>query len=145
MKRRLAKMKRILSVRDTQMKLSEHELAKAGHRYRMLEENAERIRKLQTATRIETAEQHADMLSAGMELFGRLMQAESNMAVSISEAREDLAGAERQNLAAKANFESTEKLFENQRKHASKTATFKANNQINLLYNNKNMETRNDD
>ena len=145
MKRRLAKMKRILSVRDTQMKLSEHELAMAGQRYRMLEENAERIRRLQSATRTGTEEQQADMLSAGMELFGRLMQAESNMAVSISEAKESLAGAERQNLAAKANFESTEKLFETQRKHASKAATFKTNNHNNILYNNKNMGIRDDE
>ena len=145
MKRRLQKMKRILSVRDTQMKLSEHELAIAGHRYRMLEENAERIRQLQSNTQSDDQEQHADMLSARMELFGRLMQAERRMAVSISEARENLAGAERQNLAARANFESTEKLFETQRKTARKRHVFKANNQINLLYNNKDMESRNED
>ena len=145
MNRRLQKMKRILSVRDTQMKLSEHELAIAGNRYRMLEENAQRIRQLQSNTQSDDQEQHADMLSARMELFGRLMQAERRMAVSISEARENLAGVERQNLAARANFESTEKLFETQRKHARKTHGLKANNQINLLYNSKNMENRNED
>ncbi|MEW4466472.1 hypothetical protein AB1K62_01395 [Parasphingorhabdus sp. JC815] len=135
MTRKVKGLQRILKVRDTQKKLKEMALTKAGNHCAALEHNVRRIRKLHTETLSDVVAVDADMLAARMELAGRLVVAEQSIEASIETARQDFAHAERQNLAARTTFESTEKLFQSNLRKARKAEIFKTDVQHNLLYN----------
>tara|TARA_R110000772_G_scaffold31902_10_gene78424 strand:+ start:446 stop:892 length:447 start_codon:yes stop_codon:yes gene_type:complete len=135
MKPKVKGLQRILKVRDTQKKLKEIALAKAGNHCVALEHNANRIRKLQTETLSDVEAINADMLSARMELSGRLVDAERSIEASIETARQDFAHAERQNFAARTTYESTEKLLHSNLRKARKAEIFKTDIRHNILYN----------
>lgn len=147
MKRKVKALTRILKVRDTQKKLKESALAKAGNHCATLEHNVSRIRSLQTDTLSDTEAISADMLSSRMELSGRLVDAERSIEASIETARQDFAHAERQSFAARATFESTEKLLHSNLRKARKVEIFKTDIRHNILYNigNNRKEDRRDD
>ena len=147
MKRKVKGLQRILKVRDTQKKLKELALAKAHNHCAVLEHNKSRIKKLHTETLSNVEAVDADMLSARMELSGRLVDAERSIEASIETARQDFAHAERQNLAARTTYESTEKLFHSSLKKARRAEIFKTDIRHNLLYNignNKRKDCRDD-
>ena len=127
MKPKVKGLQRILKVRDTQKKLKEIALAKAGNHCVALEHNANRIRKLQTETLSDVEAINADMLSARMELSGRLVDAERSIEASIETARQD--------FAARTTYESTEKLLHSNLRKARKAEMFKTDIRHNILYN----------
>jgi len=135
MTRKVKGLQRILKVRDTQKKLKEIALTKAGNHCAALEHNVSRIRKLHTETLSDVEAVDADMLSARMELSGRLVDAERSIEASIETARQDFAHAERQNIAARTTFESTEKLLHSNLRKARKAEVFKTDISNNILYN----------
>lgn len=135
MKRKIKALQRILKVRDTQKKLKESALAKAGNQCATLQHNVSRIRSLQTDTHSDTEAISADMLSSRMELLGRLVKAERSIEASMETARQDFALAERQSLAARTTFESTEKLLHSNLRKARKAEIFKTDIRHNILYN----------
>lgn len=135
MKRRMKGLQRILKVRDTQKKLKEAALQKAGNHVSALENSATRIKYLQTETLAQDRGGSASQLSAKMELAGRLINAECKMEVSIESARQEFAYAERQNLAARLTYDGTEKLLNSTVKRVRKAETFKGELDNNLLYN----------
>jgi hypothetical protein len=135
MKRRMKGLQRILKVRDTQKKLKEAALQKAGNHVSALEHSATRIKYLQTETLAQDRGGSASQLSAKMELAGRLMNAERKMEVSIESARQEFAYAERQNLAARSTYDGTEKLLNSTIKRVRKAEVFKGELDNNLLYN----------
>lgn len=128
-------LQRILKVRDTQKKLKESALAKVGKHCATLEHNADRIRKLHIDTQSDVEAINADMLSARMELSGRLVNAERSIEAAIETARQDFAHAERQNLAARTTYEGTEKLLHSNLRKARKAEIFKTDVRHNILYN----------
>lgn len=138
MKRRMKGLQRILKVRDTQKKLKETALQKASNHCSALQQSATRIKNLQTETLSHAEADSVDMLSAKMELVGRLADAERKMELSIETARQEFAYAERQNIAARASYEGTEKLLNSKRKVQRKAEISKAENEHNILYNNDN-------
>lgn len=147
MKRRMKGLQRILKVRDTQKKLKETALQKASNQCSALKHSATRIKNLQLETLTHAEADDVDMLSAKMELVGRLADAERKMEISIETARQEFAHAERQNIAARATYEGTEKLLESKRKKIRKLEIFKADVGHNILYNidnNKNNEQLDD-
>lgn len=135
MKRKVKGLQRILKVRDTQKKLKESALAKASNHCAALEHNANRIRNLQTDTLSGFKRIDVDMLSAQMELSGRLVDAERSIEASIETARQDFAHAERQNLAARTTYDGTEKLLKNNLQKARRAEVFKTDIRHNILYN----------
>lgn len=135
MKRKVKGLQRILKVRDTQKKLKEMALAKAGKHCATLEHNASRIRKLHIETLSDVEAVSADTLSARMELSGRLVDAERSIEASIETARQDFAHAERQNLAARTTYEGTEKLLQSNLRKARRAEMFKTDVRHNILYN----------
>ncbi|MEP3227119.1 MAG: hypothetical protein ABJO01_14165 [Parasphingorhabdus sp.] len=126
---------RILKIRDTQKRLKENALAKAGNHCAALEHNASRIRNLQTDVQAGVEAIPADMFAARMELTERLIDAEQTLSVSIETARQDFAHAERQNLAARTTYESTEKLLQSNLHKAQKAERYNADIRHNILYN----------
>ncbi|GAA0466936.1 hypothetical protein GCM10009096_04550 [Parasphingorhabdus litoris] len=147
MKRKVKGLQRILKVRDTQKKLKESALAKAGNQCAILEQNASRIRNLQNETLSGVEAIDADMLSARMELSERLVDAERSIEASMETARQDFAHAERQNLAARTTYEGTEKLLNSNLQKARKSENFKNDIRHNILYNignNKKKDRRDD-
>ncbi len=147
MKRRMKGLSRILKVRDTQKKLKETALQKASNHCSALQHSATRIKNLQLETLSHADADNVDMLSARMELAGRLADAERKMEISIETARQEFAHAERQNIAARASFEGTEKLLNSKRRKVRKLEVFKTDNENNILYNidnNKKTERHND-
>ncbi|GAB5486463.1 MAG: hypothetical protein Pars2KO_00330 [Parasphingorhabdus sp.] len=138
MKRRVKGLQRILKVRDTQKKMKETALQKASNQCFALEHSVTRIKNLQMETMSQSDADNVDMLSARMELIGRLTDAERKMEISIETARQEFARAERQNIAARAVYEGTEKLLNSKQKKMKKLETFKADNRYNLLYSNDN-------
>lgn len=135
MKRRMRGLQRILKVRDAQKRLKETALQKASNQCQALQHSATRIRNLQLETLSQAEADSVDMLSARMELVGRLVDAEQKMEISIESARQEFAHAERQNIAARASYEGTEKVLKSKRKKMEKLEVFKADNQHNILYN----------
>ncbi|WP_422344393.1 hypothetical protein [Parasphingorhabdus sp.] len=135
MKRKVKGLQRILKVRDTQRKLKESALAKAGNHCATLQHNADRIRVLQTDILSDVEAIGADMLSARMELSGRLVDAERSIEASMETARQEFADAERQNLAARTSYESTEKLLQSNLRKVRKSENFKTDIRHNILYN----------
>lgn len=135
MKRKVKGLQRILKVRDTQKKLKESALAKAGNHCVTLEHNATRIKNLQTETLSDVEAISVDMLSARMELSGRLVHAERSIEASIETARQVFAHAERQRLAARTTYEGTEKLLHSNLRKARRAETFKTDVRHNILYN----------
>ena len=135
MKRRVKGLQRILNVRDTQKKMKERALQQASNQCTALEHSATRIKNLQMETLSHSLADDVDMLSAKMELIGRLADAETKMEQSIETARQAFAHAERQNFAARAAYEGTEKLLKSKRKKLRKMEVFKADKRNNILYN----------
>jgi len=135
MKRRMKGLQRILKVRDTQKKLKETALQKASNQCSALKNSATRIKNLQFETLSHADAENANLLSAKMELVGRLVDAERKIELSIETARQDFAHAERQNIAARATYEGTEKLLNSKRKKLQKAEIYKADNEHNILYN----------
>ncbi|MEP3452371.1 MAG: hypothetical protein ABJN65_06080 [Parasphingorhabdus sp.] len=90
---------------------------------------------MQLETLSQADANNVDMLSARMELAGRLADAERRMEISIETARQEFAQAERQTLAARASYEGTEKLLDSKRRRVRKLEVFKADNEHNILYN----------
>lgn len=135
MKRRMRGLQRILKVRDTQKRLKETALQKASNHCQALQHSATRIKNLQLETLSQAEADSVDMLSAKMELVGRLADAERKMEISIETARQEFAHAERQNIAARATYEGTEKVLKSKRKTMEKLEVFKVDNQNNILYN----------
>ncbi len=147
MKRKVKGLQRILKVRDTQKKLKESALAKAANRCASLQNSADRIRGLQTEIFSDVEAISADMLSARMELSGRLVDAERSIEASIETARQEFAHAERQSLAARSTYEGTEKLLQSNLRKARKAEIFKTDIKHNILYNignNKKKDRRDD-
>lgn len=147
MKRRMKGLHRILKVRDTQKKLKETALQKASNQCSALQHSATRIKNLQLETLSHADADTVDMLAAKMELVGRLADAERKMEMSIETARQEFAHAERQNIAARATYEGTEKLLESKRKQMQKLEVFKTDIHHNILYNidNNNITGQRDD
>ncbi len=135
MKRKVKGLQRILKVRETQKKLKESALAKAGSHCATLEHNAQRIKNLHSETQSDVKAEAADMLAARMELSGRLLDAERSIERSMVTARQDFAHAERQNIAAQSTYEGTEKLLQTNMKKARKAEVFKSDVRYNILYN----------
>ena len=102
MKRRMKGLQRILKVRDTQKRLKETALQKAGNHCAALKHSATRIKHLHAETLSHGITEQADMLAAKMELADRLVDAQHKMDVSIETARQEFADAERQNIAAQS-------------------------------------------
>ncbi|MEH6756223.1 MAG: hypothetical protein V7676_01780 [Parasphingorhabdus sp.] len=147
MTRKVKGLQRILKVRDTQKKLKESALAKANNHCVALEHSASRIRSLQTETLSHAQAIDVDMLSARMELSGRLVDAERSVEASMITARQDFAHAERQNLAARTSYEGTEKLLHSNLRKARRAEMFKTDIRHNILYNisNNKKKDRSDD
>ena len=104
-------LQRVLKVRETQKRLKERAMLRASSHCASLENNAQRIRKLHAETRHGEATGSADLFAAKMELSDRLLQASDIVAASVGVARQDFAAAERQNFAARAVHDGTEKLL----------------------------------
>lgn len=105
-----ASRRRILNVREMQMQLAINEAAQAQHHEQELQTNAERLRRLCAAT-YETAKcDIGSDLSSQLELGQRLMRAENSLKTALETARQKLAEAERQRLAARIDREAAQKL-----------------------------------
>lgn len=135
MKQRVRGLRRVLKVRDTQKRMQERALLRAGNHYAGLESNAQRIRNLHNETHQGEVAGTAGLLAARMELSDRLLVASHVVEVSVRDARQELAAAERQNLAARAIHDGTEKLLHSRISILRKTERHKADISTNILYN----------
>lgn len=135
MKRRMKGLQRILKVRDTQKRLKETALQKAGNHCAALKHSATRIKNLHAETLSHGIAEQADMLAAKMELAERLVDAQQKMDVSIETARQEFAHAERQNIAAQSTYEGTDKLLKSKLRKARRAEIFHADISHNMLYN----------
>ena len=135
MKRRVRGLRRVLKVRDTQKRLKERALMRAGSHYALVESNAQRIRNLHSETHQSEAAVTAGFLAAKMELSDRLLDASHVVEVSVQAAMQSLAAAERQNLAAQAIHEGTEKLLKAKVSILRKTEARQEDATSNILYN----------
>jgi hypothetical protein len=110
MTRKSASRQRILKVREMQMQLAINQASQAQHHEQEIKTNSERLRQLCMAT-YETAKCNISSdLSSQLELAQRLMRAESSLKTALENARQKLAEAERQRLAARIDREAAEKL-----------------------------------
>lgn len=135
MKRRVRGLRRVLKVRDTQKRLKERALMRAGSHYALVESNAQRIRNLHSETHQSEAAVTAGFLAAKMELSDRLLDASHVVEVSVQAAMQSLAAAERQNFAAQAIHEGTEKLLKAKVSILRKTEARQEDATSNILYN----------
>jgi hypothetical protein len=135
MKRRVRGLRRILKVRDTQKRLKERALMRAGSHYAFLEGNAEKIRNLRAETHQNDVAVTAGLFAAKMELSDRLREASRVVDVSVQAAMQILAAAERQNFAAQAIHEGTEKLLKSKVSMLRKTEAKQEDASSNILYN----------
>lgn len=111
MNQRRASRRRILDVREKQMRLAIGHAAEAQHHENQLQINRDRLRTLCAAT-YET--QECDMgrnLHSQMELGQRLLRAEDALQTALASARQKLAEAERQRTAARVDREAAQKLM----------------------------------
>ena len=125
----------MLKVRDTQKRLKERALMRAGSHYALVESNAQRIRNLHSETHQSEAAVTAGFLAAKMELSDRLLDASHVVEVSVQAAMQSLAAAERQNFAAQAIHEGTEKLLKAKVSILRKTEARQEDATSNILYN----------
>lgn len=135
MKRRVRGLRRVLKVRDTQKRLKERALIQAGSRYTLLENNAQRIKSLHAETHKSEVAVTARLFAAKMELSDRLMEASRVVEVSVQAAMQNLAAAERQNFAAQAIHDGTEKLLKSKVSMLRKTEARQEDASSNILYN----------
>ena len=135
MRRRVAGLRRVLKVRDTQKRLKERALMRAGSHYALLENNAQRIRHLHSETHRSEAAVTAGLLAAKMELSDRLLEASHVVEQSVQAAMQSLAAAERQNFAAQAIHDGTEKLLNAKVSLLRKAASRQQDASSNILYN----------
>ncbi|QJB68021.1 hypothetical protein [Parasphingorhabdus halotolerans] len=135
MKQRVRALRRILKVRNTQKRLKERALMRAGSHYAFLESNAQRIRNLRAETHESEVVLTAGLFAAKMELSDRLMEASRVVEVSVQAAMQILAAAERQNSAAQAIHEGTEKLLKSKVSILRKMENRQADVSSNILYN----------
>lgn len=147
MKRRVKGLRRVLKVRDTQKRLKERAVMQAGNHYASMEKNARRIRALHAETHESDAAVTADIFASKMELSDRLLEATRMVEASVQTARQNLAAAERQNFAAQAMHDGTERLLKSKVSTLRKTASRKADSSSNMLYNidNQKKKERRDD
>lgn len=107
----------------------------AGNHCASMENNARRIRALHAETHESDAAVTADIFASKMELSDRLLEATRMVEASVQTARQDLAAAERQNFAAQALHDGTERLLKSKVSILRKTANRKADSSSNMLYN----------
>ena len=147
MKRRVRGLRRVLKVRETQKRLKERALMQAGSHCAFLENNAQRIKNLHAETHTSEVAETAGAFAAKMELSDRLLDASLVVEVSVQAAMQNLAAAERQNFAAQAIHDGTEKLLKSKVSTLRKTQTRQTDISNNILYNidnNKKRERRDD-
>lgn len=147
MRRRVKGLQRVLKVRETQKRLKERAMMRASSHCASLENNAQRIRNLHAETHHTEATGTADLFAAKMELSDRLLKASDIVAASVGAARQDFATAERQNFAARAVHDGTEKLLQSKLSVLRKMENRRSDISINMLYNidnYKKKEPRND-
>ena len=135
MKRRVHGLRRVLKIRDTQKRLKERALMQAGNHYALQESNAERIRLLHAETHSANSSGTAGSLAANLELSDRLRAASRVVEASVEAAMQNLAAAERQNLAAQAIHDGTEKLLKSKVATLRRSEDRKTDMSSNLLYN----------
>ncbi len=135
MKRRVKGLRRVLKVRETQKRLKERALLRAGSHCTSLENNAQRLRHLHAETHESDAAESADLLAAKMELSDRLMEASHVVAISVEAARQDFARVERQSFAARAIHDGTERLLKSKVSQLRKMENRRADMSLNMLYN----------
>ncbi len=135
MKRRVRGLRRVLKVRDTQKRLKERALIQAGSHYALLENNVQRIKSLHAETHQSEVAVTAGLFSAKMELSDRLMEASRVVELSAQAAMQVLAAAERQNFAAQAIHDGTEKLLKSKVSILRKAETRQEDTSSNILYN----------
>ncbi len=135
MKRHVRGLRRVLKVRDTQKRLKERALIQAGSHCASLENNAQRIKSLHAETHKDELAVTADLFAAKMELSDRLLEASCVIDVSVEAARQTLAAAERQNIAAQAIHDGTERLLKSKVSILRKFENRQADISSNALYN----------
>jgi hypothetical protein len=135
MRRRVRGLRRVLKVRDTQKRLKERALIQAGSHYALLENNAQRIRSLHSETHQSEVAVTAGLLASKMELSDRLLDASHVVDVSVQAAMQSLAAAERQNFAAQAIHDGTEKLLNAKISLLRKADARQQDVSSNILYN----------
>ncbi|MEO1045866.1 MAG: hypothetical protein AAFX04_10535 [Pseudomonadota bacterium] len=108
---RRASRKRILDVREKQMRVAMGHAAVAQHHEAELTSNRDRLRLLCAST-YETLDcDTGHSLHAQMELGQRLLRAEDALHTALDTARQKLAEAERQRTAARVDREAAQKLM----------------------------------
>ena len=107
----------------------------AGNHCASLENNAQRIKNLHAETRQNDMAVTAGSLAAKMELSDRLLKASYVVEESVQVAMQNLAAAERQNLAAQAIHDGTEKLLKSKISMLRKRDTRQQDISSNILYN----------
>lgn len=142
MKRRIRGLKRVLKVRETQKRLQERALMQAGSHCALMENNAQRIRSLHAETHQSEAAATAGLLAAKMEISDRLLEASHVIDISVEAAMQKLAAAERQNLAAQAIHDGTEKLLKSKVSMLRKHEVRREGVSTNILYNISNFKNK---
>ena len=135
MRRRVKGLQRVLKVRDTQKRLKERALMQAGSHYALMENNAQRIKNLHIETHQSGVAVTAGLLAAKMELSDRLLDASHVVEASVQSAMQSLAAAERQNFAAQAIHDGTEKLLNAKLSLLRKAKARQEDSSNNILYN----------
>ena len=135
MKRRVRGRQRVLKVRETQKRLKESALVRANSHCVSLENNVQRIKKLHAETHHIEVTGTAHLFAAKMELSDRLLEATRSVAASAGVARQDFARAERQNFAARALHDGTEKLLKSKVSVLQKMENSRSDLSANMLYN----------
>ncbi|WP_417593957.1 hypothetical protein [Parasphingorhabdus sp.] len=107
----------------------------AGNHCASLENNAQRIKNLHAETRQNDVAATAGSLAAKMELSDRLLKASDVVEESVQVAMQNLAAAERQNLAAQAIHDGTEKLLKSKISSLRKRDIRQQDLSSNILYN----------
>tara|TARA_R110002124_G_scaffold228047_1_gene393439 strand:- start:27 stop:467 length:441 start_codon:yes stop_codon:yes gene_type:complete len=142
MKQRVRGLRRVLKVRDTQKRLKERALMQAGSHCASMEDNARKIKSLHAETHKSEAAVTAGSLAAKMEISDRLLEASHVVEISVQAAMQNLAAAERQNFAAQAIHDGTEKLLKSKVSMLRKRDVRQADSSSNLLYNINNYKKR---
>ncbi|WP_339827516.1 hypothetical protein [uncultured Parasphingorhabdus sp.] len=135
MKQRVRGVRRVLKVRDTQKRLKELALLQAGSHCASMEDSAKRIKRLHAETHRSETAVTAGSLAAMMELSDRLLEASDVVEVSVQNAMQNLAAAERQNLAAQVIHDGTERLLKSKVSMLRKMDARQADYSGNMLYN----------
>ena len=135
MKQRVRGVRRVLKVRDTQKRLKELALLQAGSHCASMEDSAKRIKRLHAETHRSETAVTAGSLAAMMELSDRLLEASDVVEESVQNAMQNLAAAERQNLAAQVIHDGTERLLKSKVSMLRKMDARQADYSGNMLYN----------